>query len=430
MGHFGGFVRTNLIIAIVFTIQVTASNTTQRPECKIVRDELNSRHITVSGCNAPFAVSTDTPTDYSIASELTLTLNEIPTLKRADLSPFTAVKSLRLIDNQINEIEKPEDFPFKPNLESLEIRQKNMFVYDSQASLKSLKNLTLEMGFASSKLWNKEQLVSLTITKTKISNTSDVDIIIYYSLSRLVLQECSLTRVNLNIDEESHLTHLDLSGNAIGSDPEKEQKFGQESHTEKLRVMLLNDNRDFNITNIDFTSLKTLKELFLRGNGIQYIKSDKFYNCRDLEFIDLSRNHLKQIDIILKGPKLVKKLVVDDNVFDCGFLHHTKAYGVFEYKHTTVQPNVKNLSCVEYVAMAAVLGDNNTMWYFITSGAFFFGLIGMLIINRLGFCRGKEDEDEYEDEEEDDDEEADEAEDGDENDDVFEEDKITSQQRH
>lgn len=426
MGHFGGFVRTNIIIAIVFTIQVTASNTTERPECKIVRDALDPKQITISGCNAPFAVPTATPADYT-ASELTLRQNEIPILKRADLSLFTAIKSLRLIDNQINEIEKPEDFPFKPLLESLEIRQKNVFVYDSHLSLNRLKNLTLEMGFASSKLWNKEYLVNLTIAKTKISNTSDVDIVIYRSLNRLVLRECSLTRVNLKIYDESHLAYLDLSGNAIGSDPAKEQKFELESDTEKLHVLLLNDNRGFNINNINFTTLKTLRELFLRGNGIRYIKSDKFYNCRNLEIIDLSKNHLKQIDIVLRA-KEIKKLIVDDNDFDCGFLHHTKAFGVFDYKHTTVQPNVKNLSCVEYVAVASVLGDKNTMWYFISSGAFFIGLIGMLIINRLGFCRGKEEE--YEDDDEDKYEDEDGDEDEDENDDVFEEDKNTPQQKH
>lgn len=266
-------------------------------------------------------VTIDNRTFYRLNQLNTLNLNNnlIEHIDEGTFDGLNNLMNLYLDNNRLKSVEC-ELFEDLFSLEQLRLNQNHLHELN-MSCIPNMESLALSIG--------KNHLNNLTISR---------------NVSEIHAQENKLKWIYFDVNE-IHVSHLDVWGNDIQNIIDVIKHLGS-----NLMHLDVSDNLIGALNISTFARFNNLKTLKLRNTSISNIQYGTFHHQKDLEYFDISNNHLKKIDfdilhwdlenvqeIILSGNQLsdlsgltkdkfpnLKFISIADNNFNCSYLSKMK----------------------------------------------------------------------------------------------------------
>lgn len=249
-------------------------------------------------------------------SELDISRNKLGKLNATTFENFTELVNLNLSDTHLS-FDNFSLFDPLINLSSLDISSNNM---ENISFSKSIKFTKLIQFYARNcKITNAKELLSIfgsSLWTIDLSDNflSEVDSTIFSSLTNLstvILRNTSISFHDYNIFESNKILHtIDLSYNNF----EMVDLNSIFHHLREIIVLSVTNCNIKKVSNIKL-SLPSLVELDLSGNDLGEIESSIFENLRSLEYLNLSNMNLSQFDfnLIFKQQHRLRMLNISHN---------------------------------------------------------------------------------------------------------------------
>ena len=221
------------------------------------------------------------------------TLNlRINTISQIPRFPLPQLEELDLSGNQVSTL-LPHNFVLLPSLRKLDLSGNLVSEYFENTfdGLKSLETLDLarnNLGLVP-KLGVLTQLKLLNVSKNGIKDMTSLDKM--ENLEVLDLSVNGITNIPPNtFTNSTNLVQLHLNRNKLNS------FRGFEGKLWKLRDLDLSGNEITYVYPNTFDNLQHLWTLKLNGNRFTFFPTEFLRNCRNLRYIGLARNHIKNLN--------------------------------------------------------------------------------------------------------------------------------------
>lgn len=296
--------------------------------------------LTISDCDDDAIFSAPYHNTRSLKN-LTIAHNRIADINETHMNNFRAVEYLELRDNQIKKFSPNALYPLYEFLEELRIAEPQLELHiDSTARyLKKLKVVYFELKSLTDESINNfpNTLVRLTIVDTVVGKNNKFEMKRdFTSLSNLTLRNCNLNKTDLQQCGHS-LVYLDLSLNHLSSDI---NRIGALPN-------LINFNLAFNnytqISHSDLVNKSSLEVLNLSHNSIQFVHSNAFIRCPQLQQVNFEHNQLLRLTLNFNNQKYM--VMVDNNHFICDYFGEYNDFQRLIFNKSSELGNVKGLRC-------------------------------------------------------------------------------------
>lgn len=261
--------------------------------------------------------------NFSELQTLTLTNNNIRSLKR---NVFCPLKSLTTLNISQNRIRSTDDLGFNEctetlsQLRSIDLSTNELSVFEANwtsSDLRSLQKLYLqENNITKLSLEAFEPFVALKVLNLSINHLETLNSGIFRKmtdLQELYLQQNKLYLLPVDLFATlADLLILDLSGNQLSSHYIASTIFAQ---MKRLVVLNLANNALTRIDALTFSQLNFLQSLDLKNNSIGFIDDQTFVPLTNLHTLNLAGNRLHIINNdIFNGLYVLSRLVLTNNL--------------------------------------------------------------------------------------------------------------------